>query len=222
MVLGLYQSPPRIPVFLVLASKEFTAGSGRTGSPHRKDFVDIQSLEDSELLCAREHIYLSMPTAPHPLLLQNRQSFKDSHDHIHLFKDYQDNLQMGCMWREIPPIQFRQDLSLSGSETSCQHFLKLKGPSATSRAPKKAAHEVCFMCRLTASCQPEQGATGCLAQDMLISLLFLVQHKTRGVCLINNVNLGSESSRNTAFLSLRHIITFSSSQSVCQDSSLDS
>lgn len=40
MVLGLYQSPPRIPVFLVSASKEFTAGSGRAGSPHRKDFVD--------------------------------------------------------------------------------------------------------------------------------------------------------------------------------------
>lgn len=72
MVLGLYQSPPRIPIFLVLASKEFTAGSGRTGSPHRKDFVDTQSLEDSELLCEQQHIYPSMATAPHPLLLQNR------------------------------------------------------------------------------------------------------------------------------------------------------
>lgn len=152
MVLGLYQSPPRIPVFLVLASKEFTAGSSRTGSPHRKDFVDIQSLEDSELLCERQHMYLSMPTAPHPLLLQNRQSFRGSHDRVHLFRDYQDNLQMGCggCGGEIPPIQLRLDLSLSASETSCQHFLKLKGPSATSRAPRKAAHGVCADCFLPA------------------------------------------------------------------------
>lgn len=112
-------------------------------------------------------------------------------------------------------LQFRQDLSLSESETSCLHFLKIKGPSETSRAPRKAAHEVCFMCRLTASCQPEQSATGCLAQDTLVgllfSLLFLVQQKTGGVCLINNVNLASDISRNTAFLYLRDITTFSSS-----------
>lgn len=105
-------------------------------------------------------------------------------------------------------LQFRQDLSLSESESSCQH-LKIKGPSI-SRAPRKAAHQVCFMCRLTASCQPEQSATGSLVQDTLVSLLLLVQHKTRGVCLINNVNLASGLfSRNTA---LRDIITsFSSS-----------
>lgn len=88
-------------------------------------------------------------------------------------------------------LQFKQDLPLSESQTSCQHPLKIKGPSATSRALRKAAHEVCFVCRLTASCQPEQGATGSLVQDTLVSLLYLVQHKTRGVCLINNINLAS-------------------------------
>lgn len=72
MVLGLYQGPPRIPVFLVSASKEFTAGSRKAGSPHRKDFVDTQSLEDSELLCEGQHVYLAMSAAPHPLLLQSR------------------------------------------------------------------------------------------------------------------------------------------------------
>lgn len=104
-------------------------------------------------------------------------------------------------------LQFKQDLPLSESQTSCQHLLKIKGPSATSRALRKAAHEVCFVCRLTASCQPEQGATGSLVQDTLVSLLYLVQHKTRGVCLINNINMASVSSRNTTFLSLRDIIT---------------
>ena len=88
MVLGLYQGSSRIPVFLVSASKEFTAGSRRAGSPHRKDFVDIQSLDDSELLCEGQHVYLAVSTAPHPLRLQSGKSFKDSHDCVHLPRDY--------------------------------------------------------------------------------------------------------------------------------------
>lgn len=58
MVLGLYQSPPRIPVFLVLASKQFTAGSGRTGSPHRKDFTDIQSLRRTVSFSVKGNTYI--------------------------------------------------------------------------------------------------------------------------------------------------------------------
>lgn len=123
MVLGLYQGPPRIPVFLVSASKEFTAGWGRAGSPHRKDFVDIQCLEDSELLCEGQHIYLAM-----------------SRHHTH-YSSKKDRVSRTHMTMSICPgiirktcrcwgggggsphafLQFGQDFYLSKSETSCQH-----------------------------------------------------------------------------------------------------
>lgn len=139
MVLGLYQGPPRIPVFLVLASKEFTAGSGRAGSPHRKDFVDTQFLEDSELLCEGGNTYIWPCSQHHTGYSSNADRVSRTHITVSICPGIIRKTCRWCVWEVslIHPFSSDRAYLCMKVKQAANTALKNGGrSSAISRSPR--------------------------------------------------------------------------------------